>query len=40
MPLPFRIVEVTGVHKAPSDYPSGKEGDVLTVTHISVPMRV
>jgi predicted 3-demethylubiquinone-9 3-methyltransferase (glyoxalase superfamily) len=22
---------VTAVHKAPSDYPSGKEGDVLTV---------
>lgn len=22
---------VTGVHKAPSDYPSGKKGDVLTV---------
>src|SRR4030095_8993204 len=22
---------VTGVHRAPSDYPSGKEGDVLTV---------
>lgn len=23
---------VTGVHRAPGDYPSGKEGDVLTVT--------
>ena len=23
---------VTGVHRAPSDYPSGKAGDVLTVT--------
>ena len=23
---------VTGVHEAPGDYPSGKEGDVITVT--------
>ena len=27
----FPDSEVTGVHKAPGDYPSGKEGDVLTV---------
>lgn len=28
----FPDSEVTAVHKAPSDYPSGKEGDVLVVT--------
>jgi predicted 3-demethylubiquinone-9 3-methyltransferase (glyoxalase superfamily) len=30
---------VTGVHKAPSDYPSGKKGDVLTVefTVVGIP---
>lgn len=35
----FPNSEVTGVHKAPSDYPSGKAGDVLTVefTVIGVP---
>src|SRR5436190_3532814 len=27
----FPDSKVTAVHKAPSDYPSGKEGDVLTV---------
>ena len=27
----FPDSRVTGVHKAPSDYPSGKAGDVLTV---------
>lgn len=27
----FPDSEVTGVHLAPSDYPSGKEGDVITV---------
>ena len=27
----FPDSKVTGVHKAPSDYPSGKQGDVLTV---------
>lgn len=27
----FPDSEVTGVHHAPSDYPSGKKGDVLTV---------
>ena len=27
----FPDSKVTGVHKAPSDYPSGKAGDVLTV---------
>ena len=27
----FPDSEVTAVHKAPSDYPSGKQGDVLTV---------
>ena len=27
----FPDSEVTAVHKAPSDYPNGKEGDVLTV---------
>src|SRR5262245_30654138 len=31
--------EVTAVHKAPSDYPSGKAGDVLTVefTVLGIP---
>src|SRR4030088_1977593 len=31
--------EVTAFHKAPSDYPSGKEGDVLTVefTVLGIP---
>ena len=28
----FPNSEVTGVHHAPSDFPSGKAGDVLTVT--------
>ncbi|MFX4295995.1 VOC family protein [Pseudosulfitobacter pseudonitzschiae] len=28
----FPDSEVTGVHHAPGDYPSGKAGDVLTVT--------
>ena len=27
----FPDSEVTGVHRAPSDFPSGHEGDVLTV---------
>ena len=27
----FPDSEVTGVHKAPADYPGGKKGDVLTV---------
>src|SRR5678809_325378 len=27
----FPDSKVTGVHKAPSDYPGGKQGDVLTV---------
>jgi len=27
----FPDSKVTGVHKAPTDYPSGKKGDVLTV---------
>src|SRR5690606_40191086 len=27
----FPDSEVTAVHRAPGDYPSGKEGDVLTV---------
>ena len=27
----FPDSEVVAVHKAPGDYPSGKEGDVLTV---------
>jgi predicted 3-demethylubiquinone-9 3-methyltransferase (glyoxalase superfamily) len=27
----FPDTKVTGVHKAPSDFPDGKEGDVLTV---------
>jgi predicted 3-demethylubiquinone-9 3-methyltransferase (glyoxalase superfamily) len=27
----FPNSEVTGVHKAPSDFPDGKQGDVLTV---------
>lgn len=35
----FPDSEVTAVHHAPSDYPSGKEGDVLTVefTVIGIP---
>jgi len=28
----FPSSEVTAVHKAPGDYPGGKEGDVLTVS--------
>src|SRR4029077_19888438 len=28
----FPDSKVTGVHKAPGDYPGGKAGDVLTVT--------
>lgn len=28
----FPDSQVTGIHRAPSDYPSGKQGDVLTVT--------
>ena len=27
----FPDARVTGIHRAPSDYPSGKKGDVLTV---------
>ena len=39
MPPPFRTVQVTAVHHAPSDYPSGKAGDVLTVefTVLGIP---
>ena len=35
----FPDSKVTGVHKAPSDYPSGKKGDVLTVefTVLGIP---
>src|SRR5437867_2203096 len=35
----FPNSEVTAVHKAPSDYPSGKAGDVLTVefTVLGIP---
>ena len=35
----FPNSKVTGVHKAPSDYPSGKKGDVLTVefTVLGIP---
>ena len=35
----FPDSQVTAVHKAPSDYPSGKKGDVLTVefTVLGVP---
>src|SRR4029450_4299939 len=35
----FPDSKVTAVHEAPSDYPSGKEGDVLTVefTVLGVP---
>ena len=35
----FPDSEVTAVHNAPSDYPSGKEGDVLTVefTVLGIP---
>jgi predicted 3-demethylubiquinone-9 3-methyltransferase (glyoxalase superfamily) len=35
----FPNSKVTGVHKAPSDFPGGKEGDVLTVefTVLGVP---
>ena len=35
----FPDSEVTAVHKAPADYPSGKKGDVLTVnfTVVGIP---
>jgi predicted 3-demethylubiquinone-9 3-methyltransferase (glyoxalase superfamily) len=35
----FPDSRVTGVHKAPSDYPNGKKGDVLTVefTVLGIP---
>jgi predicted 3-demethylubiquinone-9 3-methyltransferase (glyoxalase superfamily) len=35
----FPNSEVTAVHKAPADYPSGKEGDLLTVefTVLGIP---
>jgi predicted 3-demethylubiquinone-9 3-methyltransferase (glyoxalase superfamily) len=35
----FPDSKVTGVHKAPADYPSGKKGDVLTVefTVVGIP---
>jgi predicted 3-demethylubiquinone-9 3-methyltransferase (glyoxalase superfamily) len=35
----FPDSEVTGVHRAPADYPSGKEGDVLVVnfTVLGIP---
>jgi predicted 3-demethylubiquinone-9 3-methyltransferase (glyoxalase superfamily) len=35
----FPDSQVTGVHKAPSDYPGGKKGDVLTVdfTVVGIP---
>ena len=35
----FPNSEVTGVHKAPGDYPGGKKGDVLTVefTVLGIP---
>jgi predicted 3-demethylubiquinone-9 3-methyltransferase (glyoxalase superfamily) len=35
----FPDSKVTGVHKAPADFPGGKEGDVLTVefTVIGIP---
>src|SRR3954454_23513992 len=35
----FPKSEVTAVHKAPGDYPNGKEGDVLTVnfTVVGIP---
>ena len=35
----FPDSEVTGVHKAPSDYPNGKEGDVIMVdfTVLGIP---
>src|SRR4029078_12406149 len=35
----FPNSEVTAVHKAPGDYPAGKEGDVLTVefTVLGIP---
>jgi predicted 3-demethylubiquinone-9 3-methyltransferase (glyoxalase superfamily) len=35
----FPNSKVTAVHKAPSDYPSGKQGDVLTVefTVVGIP---
>ncbi len=35
----FPDTEVTAVHRAPSDYPSGKAGDVLTVefTVVGIP---
>ena len=35
----FPNSDVTAIHKAPSDYPSGKEGDVITVnfTVLGIP---
>ena len=38
----FPDSKVTAVHNAPSDYPSGKEGDVLTVefTVLGIPVSV
>ena len=38
----FPNSEVTAVHQAPSDYPSGKKGDVLTVefTVMGIPVSV
>ena len=35
----FPNSKVTGVHKAPRDYPGGKQGDVLTVefTVLGIP---
>ena len=35
----FPDSEVTAVHKAPSDYPSGKAGDVLTVDFTVLAVR-
>ncbi len=39
MPRPFRTAPCSAVHRAPSDYPSGKAGDVITVefTVVGVP---
>src|SRR5262245_44388199 len=35
----FPNSEVTAVHKAPSDYPSGKRGDVITVDRKSTRLN-
>ena len=35
----FPDTKVTSVHKAPTDFPSGKKGDVLTVNFTASPAQ-